>query len=252
MSACPEWARRTAEEVRELIARGSVGLWAIGSTEQHGPHLVTGFDYFAAEHVVARVAAQLGDTVLVLPTLSLGYSEHWQSFGATLSLRQDTLRRVIEDVCDSAEKAGLEHLVIVNGHAGNAAVATTVIGQYFDSRCEFHFLSYWDVFGESELAAMMSRDSGVGHAGEFETSVALTLDGMVRAPQVPASGAPYQRGVNSPGMYDAVRRDLIPDNGVVGDPGPASAETGTSILDLLTKRIESRCRELLTIERNKS
>lgn len=251
MSASFEWSRRTAEEIREVVGGGCLGLWAIGATEQHGAHLVTGFDFLAAEHIVRRVAGRLGDAVLVLPTLSFGSSDHWKSFGATISLRQDTLRRVIEDVCDSSEQAGLDHLVIVNGHAGNAALAAAILGKYYSSRCEFHFLSYWDLLGGSELADMMAIDSGVGHAGEFETSIGLTLDGAVRRRSVPSSGTAYQRRVNSPGIHEAVRRDRLPDSGVVGDPGPASAETGASILDLVATRIELCCRELMTTERPK-
>src|SRR5215469_14928581 len=100
-----QWARLTAPELKAVLAAPCVGLWAIGSTEQHGPHLVTGFDHLAAATVVDRAAADLGPRALVLPFLPVGCSAHWMGFGATLTIEQDTMMRVIGDVCRSASAA---------------------------------------------------------------------------------------------------------------------------------------------------
>jgi creatinine amidohydrolase/Fe(II)-dependent formamide hydrolase-like protein len=47
-----EWVALTVDELRPKLKSGAVGLWAIGATEQHGHHLVTGFDHLVADAVV--------------------------------------------------------------------------------------------------------------------------------------------------------------------------------------------------------
>src|SRR6202042_3718788 len=89
-----EWAGHTVAELRPLLGAGAVGLWPVGATEQHGAHLVTGFDHITAEAVVRSAANELGEAALVLPTLSFGCSSYWVEIGGTLSLGEDTMRHV--------------------------------------------------------------------------------------------------------------------------------------------------------------
>jgi creatinine amidohydrolase len=247
MSGSTEWARSTAPELRATFARPCVGLWAIGATEQHGPHLVTGFDHLAAHEIVQRAAAALGPAAVVLPTLAVGCSDHWRCFGATLSVTQQTMISMLGDVCRSAGAAGLAHLVIVNGHAGNVGAATCAVSALFDAPCEVQFVSYWDLIGADAMSQLLETDNGVGHAGEFETSLALSLAGTVRRDQQPRSGHAHVRPVDRVGVYGGVRIDPATSNGVVGDPSRASPDTGARLLELACAGLEKHCRSLIDI-----
>jgi creatinine amidohydrolase len=247
MSNLSDWAHSTAPELRERWS-GAIGLWAVGATEQHGPHLVTGFDHLVAEEVVRRVATELGAACLVLPTLPVGCSEHWLGFGATLSLTPATMIAVLGDVVRSAAQAGLRHLVIVNGHAGNSGVGVTAVGGLFDSVCAVEFVSYWDLITNECMRTLLTKDNAVGHAGEFETAIGLAMDGLVRSQEIPQFGRAYRRPTDRRGTQAAVRVDPAASNGVVGDPTGTDGEVGRRLLDSACEGLLEHCRGLLALD----
>jgi creatinine amidohydrolase len=248
MSGCTEWARSTAPELREAFARPCVGLWPIGATEQHGPHVITGFDHLAAQEVVQRAVAALGRNSVMLPPLAVGCSDHWLGLGATLSIRQETMISLIRDVCRSASSAGLAHLIIVNGHMGNVGAAMSAVSSLFDLPCRVQFVSYWDLIGAGAMSSLLAADNAVGHAGEFETSIALSLPGYVREHSLPGSGEPFALPVGQVGIYRPVRVEPGHGNGVVGDPSRASARTGAELLELASAALERLCRSIIEPE----
>lgn len=226
------WPALTAAELNARLRAGAVALWAVGATEQHGPHLVTGFDHLAAQAVVTGAAARLGPRAVVLPPLAVGASRHWTSLGGTLSLSAQTLLAVLTDVCRSAAAAGTRRLVIVNGHMGN--VATGMVAAAEDlGELEVEFVSYWDLIDRELLAGELRSDVGVGHAGEFETAIALHLGGLVREDEVPVAPAPGTwpgRPFDGPVIHRSVRaRDTR--GGVVGDASAATAAVGAALLE---------------------
>ena len=52
----------------------------LAATEQHGPHLPLATDRLIAEHFTVRLDAELSENVLILPTVSVGCSEHHLRF----------------------------------------------------------------------------------------------------------------------------------------------------------------------------
>jgi creatinine amidohydrolase len=128
VSELVRWHERTAPELRAAAEAGAVAVWPLGSTEQHGPHLVTAFDAAAATAVAEAAIARAQAPAVCLPPLRLGASEHWLALGGTLSLRPATLIAVLEDVIRSVELAGFRALVLVNGHMGNVGPALAALG----------------------------------------------------------------------------------------------------------------------------
>jgi creatinine amidohydrolase len=234
--ALTRFAQLAAPEVRQLAGEGAVALWPVGSTEQHGSHLVTGFDLASATAVCERAAERASARVVLLPGLSIGASDHWLALGATLSLRPATLLAVVLDVIRSVERSGFRRLVIVNGHAGNAGPLTAALGDTTTVGVAVEALSYWMLVDASHLAAECRADGGgIGHAGEIETSIALALGGDLavhgRLPAAP--GRPLRAGEpGGPGA--AVLRSPRPleesPSGVYGDPRPANPALGELVL----------------------
>jgi creatinine amidohydrolase len=226
------WAAVAAPRLRELADGGAIAVWPVGATEQHGPHLRTGFDLLAATAVCEEACRRCRVPTVLLPGLALGASDHWLPLGATLSLRATTLIAVAEDVARSVHAAGFRRLVIVNGHMGNvgpliaclaaAPVATEVV-------------SYWTFAADPELVARFRRDDGgVGHAGEFETSLALAYGWVADPARVEeAVGYPLDGGPGS--RVTAAARAPRPleeaPNGVYGDGSVADAELGRMLFE---------------------
>ena len=236
--ALTRFAGLAAPELRDLSAAGAVALWPLGATEQHGSHLVTGFDLASATAVCERAAEQATAQTVLLPGLAIGASEHWLDLGATLSLQPATLLAVITDVIRSVARCGFARLVIVNGHAGNIGAMTAAIGDVASFETSVEIVSYWTLIDHERLsAASVSDQGGVGHAGEFETSLALALDdaNLVVPGRLPAPpGRPLRSGEPGGPPAEGVVRSPRPlteaPEGVYGDPSTARRELGELIL----------------------
>ena len=229
-----------APEVRALAAAGAPALWAIGSTEQHGTHLVTGFDLASAQAVCDRAAERCPRDVALLPGLPFGSSDHWLPLGATWSLSPTTLVSLVSDVARSAAAAGFQRLTIVNGHAGNIGPAVTAVGGLVADTTVVEFLSYWTLVDPERIKALSPSDGGgVGHAGEVETSIALYLDGLAVDERLPApAGKELSEG---PGSSDPIIRAPRPlteaPSGVYGNPTTATRELGELMIETAADRL---------------
>ena len=229
-----------APEVRALAAAGAPALWAIGSTEQHGTHLVTGFDLASAQAVCDRAAERCPRDVALLPGLPFGSSDHWLPLGATWSLSPTTLVSLVSDVARSAAAAGFQRLTIVNGHAGNIGPAVTAVGGLVADTTVVEFLSYWTLVDPERIKALSPSDGGgVGHAGEVETSIALYLGGLAVDERLPApAGKELSEGPGSSDPIIRAPRPLIEaPSGVYGNPTTATRELGELMIETAADRL---------------
>ena len=229
-----------APEVRALAAAGAPALWAIGSTEQHGTHLVTGFDLASAQAVCDRAAERCPRDVALLPGLPFGSSDHWLPLGATWSLSPTTLASLVGDVARSAAAAGFQRLTIVNGHAGNIGPAVTAVGGLVADTTVVEFLSYWTLVDPERIKALSPSDGGgVGHAGEVETSIALYLGGLAVDERLPApAGKELSEGPGSSDPIIRAPRPLIEaPSGVYGNPTTATRELGELMIETAADRL---------------
>ena len=81
--------RRAAQEKNPLV------ILPAGSVEQHGPHLPTGTDIFAA-NVIGHAVAERMDG-LVLPGGPLGVTPFHMPYEGTISLTPDTYMRLVTE-----------------------------------------------------------------------------------------------------------------------------------------------------------
>jgi creatinine amidohydrolase len=96
---------------------------AVGSTEQHGPHLPVNADWIVPQALLR--ATQAARPFVLGPALRLGYrsrpsSGGGQHFPGTLSLRATTFMAVIEDLLDELIRTGFTKIIVYNWHFENA------------------------------------------------------------------------------------------------------------------------------------
>ena len=244
------WAELAAPELRDLAGTGAIALWPLGSTEQHGDHLVTGFDLQSAEAVCVRAASALEPTGVVLPGQPIGASEHWLPLGATLSIRPTTLSHYALDVVRSVGEAGFERLVIVNGHAGNVGPVLSALGEFRGDTPKAELVSYWDLVDPDAIRSSCATDAGgIGHAGEIETSIGLYLDnGLTIHDRLPAPpGISLNEGIpgsRRPVFLRSPQPDRESPSGVYGDPSHANPELGKLVIESASRRLAEHCRAL--------
>lgn len=168
----------TYEDVAQLNRSHTVTVIPTGSIEQHGPHLPLDTDAFLAGEVALAASrqARANGHVIVTPTVRYGSSEHHMAFPGTLTLQATTFRNQIREVCASVLHHGFRRVLIVNGHGGNTALLANVVQQLgFEHDGRFAFLNYWDAAQEVAEQIRESATGGMGHAGEFETSLMMYL-----------------------------------------------------------------------------
>jgi creatinine amidohydrolase len=109
----------TRDEIAAHLKASPLILLPAGSVEQHGPHLPTGTDTFAAEIISHAVAERMNG--LVVPWTPLGVTPMHAPFPGTITLSPDTYMRMVVETCASLAKHGAKRLLIVNWHEGNSA-----------------------------------------------------------------------------------------------------------------------------------
>jgi creatinine amidohydrolase len=224
------FAEMTREELR--AAAETTVVLPLGATEQHGPHLPTGTDFLTVEHV-ARAAAERAAAevpIVVTPALPFGSSHHHLIFGGTLSLRTGTYYRVLIDLVRSLVTDGFRRIFLLNGHGGNhelAQLAARDIALELPIRAAA--ASYWTIAWDALIVQQAHLGCLLpGHAGIFETSMMLSLDPELVAPERPHRDHVEDTDPrNFQGAYRHERHGFWKEiNGYTDSPDLASAEKG--------------------------
>ncbi len=227
------WQHLTAAEIQALAGEAVVIL-PIASTEQHGPHMVTGTDTLLNELMQKGVAADppVTGTYLLLPTLTVGSSEHHIPFGGTLTLPPTLYTEVLISMVRGLIRQGHRRILLLNSHGGNIASMNAALAELAEEATEQQILvggvSYWSLcvarWAKEVPNLKMPR---VGHACEIEASLL-----MVARPDLPLrsrpEGHPFPQymldGLSLAASYDAISPD-----GFVGFPAEASLEKGEAL-----------------------
>jgi creatinine amidohydrolase len=85
----------TQPEIKAQLEKNPLVLLPAGSVEQHGPHLPTGTDIFAASIIAHAVAERMDG--LVLPGGPLGVTPMHMPFEGTISLSPETYMRLVTE-----------------------------------------------------------------------------------------------------------------------------------------------------------
>jgi creatinine amidohydrolase len=115
----------TWTDVRDYLETNDMVIIPIGSTEQHGPHMPLGTDYYEATGISKLISARTG--VVMAPVLLVGYSEYHSGFPGTLSLKPETMEQVLFETAEMLIKYGFRRFMFFNYHGGNNIVQSKVI-----------------------------------------------------------------------------------------------------------------------------
>ena len=114
-------------DVRDYLIHNNMVIIPLGSTEQHGPHLPLGTDWYAATEASKAISARTG--VMVAPVLQAGYSLYHSGFPGTLSLKPETMAQVLFESAQMLIKYGFRRFLFFSYHGGNRIPQETVISK---------------------------------------------------------------------------------------------------------------------------
>jgi creatinine amidohydrolase len=214
---------------RQLRAnRPNVAVLPWGATEAHGWHLPHGTDVIEAtaiaEAAVERAVEQ-GAKALLLPAIPFGNNAQQQDQVATIHFSTATALAILRDVTQSLVRQGIDRLVILNGHGGNA-FAPLVRDVMLETGATIVVVNFWQLCPDVMRATF---DNPGDHAGDLETSLVLHLDGRLVEMEHAGDGRtiPFaieeiaQPGVWTPRPWSTTH----PDTGC-GDPRTATSDKG--------------------------
>ncbi len=151
-------------QVEDYLKHEDRCVLPIGSTEQHA-YLSLCTDNILAERVAIAAAEPIN--VAVFPVLNYGITPSFRAYPGSISLRIETMLRVIGDVLDSFAEQGFRRIVIVNGHGGNSPAQAYVNEWLANHRdCKVRFHNWWNA--PQVWAQVMATDSVASHASWME------------------------------------------------------------------------------------
>ena len=229
----------------ELLDKDNVVVVCpLASLEQHGHHLPLLTDTHLVSGVAQRVHEANSESMLLLPTLWLGASDHHLDFPGTISVSNEDYADMIKSITASLVSAGFWKILFLNGHGGNVAPGEVAITQMADDSHECNeayvvLASYWTIAADSLAAEKhgMTQPS-LSHACEYETSMMLHLHkNLVVMPN--AVGYPDEQPDVPAGVHMAGRFNMKSETGALGSPELATAEKGESLVQAIVADVSS-------------
>ena len=237
--------RLTWAEVKTEIKSGrDTVIVPFGSTEQHGRHMPLGTDAVIGDEFGWALAGRLG--AFLAPTVRFGYSEHHLSFAGTISLGDETFRRIVIDVVASLSRHGFQRIVLLPTHGGNFKPLAEAVAELKPVE-NINVVAFTDLEGLVKAAFESSSSYGVNpaqsgaHSGEWETSLMLAF----RPDQVKmdhaAEGFVGELSEVMAKVFDGIQN--LDENGVLGDPRPATAAAGKKYFEEMIEFLHQWVRE---------
>jgi creatinine amidohydrolase len=205
----------------------------IAALEQHGRHMPVFTDSLLLGEVMRRVKeAPVSGRVLFTPLMWLGNSHHHLDFPGTLSASPRVYMDMLIDLAENMIFHGFRRIVFVNGHGGNivpAQQALFELRQKIRERSDLLLLSttYWTLGGKPHEADPSIKQTQMGHACEWETSMILRIAPQLVIEHTKTQEVPFGKGFD-PAHRAWITKDRT-EPGHIGDPRHATAEKGETI-----------------------
>lgn len=225
----------------------------IGAHEQHGPALPVSTDTISAQVLCALTATLLRPRIAVAPAIPWGVSWHHLGLPGTVTLREETLMAVVEDIVTSLHRSGIDRFLLVNSHGGNNPALHIAAERCHATHGVPIVASTYAYLLIAAAAAEVIGPDAPGHGGGDEAAVVLATrpdlvdtdhlgrgdrnDTLHRAQSILRAGG---------GVLPLSTARISP-SGVSGDSTGATAAAGGDILGRAASQLRAITEELLDL-----
>src|SRR6266571_8016301 len=159
-------------EAEKILTPDTVVVIPLGAeSKEHGPHLKLKNDFLMAEYLKQRVLEQ--SNVVIAPTINYNFYPAFLEYPGSTSLRLETARDVIVDVCRSLAHHGPRRFYIINTGVSTLDALKPAAERLAN---EGIILRYTDLLKITEpVEKAVSKQEGGTHADEIETSMMLYM-----------------------------------------------------------------------------
>jgi creatinine amidohydrolase/Fe(II)-dependent formamide hydrolase-like protein len=189
-------------EVRDAMAAGKdTVIVATGGIEQNGPYLAANKHNVVLRGTTDAIARKLGNALVApiigfVPEGDIDPPTVHMNYPSTVSLTEDTYRRLLVDVCSCYRTHGFKHVVMIGDSGGNQdgmkAVAAELNAKWKDGKTKFDFIPEYYNYGNLskwlEERGIQQKDEGL-HDDFAMEAMMLSIDpSSVRMKQRVAAG----------------------------------------------------------------
>jgi len=235
------YEKLTWPEINDAIGMSKVCVVPCGAVEQHGAHLPLDVDIVCPTGIAYGAGRLIPEKLLVLPTVSYGYTGHVMDFPGTINQHFEHFIHHVLDITKSLAYHGFKKIVLLNGHGSNMPNLDLVARRTnLETDAECILAAWWNLLTVDKEFLPRWRQSkfpgGCAHACELETSLYLYLSGDdVRKDQIKSGTISFneeQSPFNWVDLFAAGPATLVSwtssysETGVLGEAELASAEKG--------------------------
>ncbi len=215
----------TWQEAEKVLKPDTIVVIPIGAeSKEHGPHLKLKNDFLMAEYLKHEVLQHAN--VVVAPTVNYHYYPAFGEYPGSTTLRLETARDVMVDICRSLARYGPKRFYALNTGVSTLRALRLSAGVL---AVDGITLRYTDILKVNEAVEKRVRqEEGGTHADEIETSMMLFIApssvDMKKAVKDyhPSGKGGLSRSPDGPGDYSA--------SGVFGDATLATRKKGEMLV----------------------
>ncbi len=219
-------------EAEKILKADTVVVIPLGAAaKEHGPHLKLKNDLLIAEYLKKRVLQQAD--VVIAPTINYNFYPAFIEYPGSTSLRLETARDLVIDVCKSLARYGPRRFYILNTGISTLRALQPAAELLAKDGLILHYTDLLKITGPVEKK--IAKQEGGTHADEIETSMMLymapsTVDMRKAAKDYhPSNERGLTRNPNGKGVYSAT--------GIFGDATLATKAKGQQITEALVAGI---------------
>ena len=169
------------------IDKDKIVILPLGSIEQHGPHMPILTDTMIVTALAEAIEKEMGDDILLLPTLWAGMSDHHLPLAGTVTINPELYSRLLVRTLATISEHGFRKIFLLNGHGGNMVPANQALVELYSQGYERRDLwmglsSYWTLaqptinkLGSEGIDGIRFQSPMLTHACEWEYSLGLHL-----------------------------------------------------------------------------
>jgi creatinine amidohydrolase len=229
----------TWQEAEKALSAETIVVIPIGAAaKEHGPHLKLKNDWLLAEHFKREILKSAD--VVIAPTVNYQYYPAFIEYPGSVSLRLETARDLMVDICRSLARAGPRKFYALNTGISTMRPLGQTMNILAEERIEFRFT---DILKLTEpVERRLKEEEGGTHANEIETSMMLfiapaTVDMSKAIKDYHPSAKPgLTRDPSGNGCFSA--------SGIYGDATLATRQKGEVVVRAIVDGILKEIQEL--------
>jgi creatinine amidohydrolase len=230
----------TWPEAEQALGPSRVVVVPLGAAaKEHGPHLRLKNDWLIAEYLKKRVLAAAD--VVVAPTINYAFYPAFVEYPGSTTLRLETTRDLIVDVCRSLAHFGPRRFYIINTGVSTLRALKPAAEILASEGITLRFTDLLKIMAPVEKA--VAQQPGGTHADEIETSImeyiapdSVDMSKAVKDYHTEKGTGGLTRDPQADGVYSAT--------GIWGDPTLATREKGEKLTEALVSGILAEVEQL--------